>query len=98
MIHFSALAFLGTHKFDEFVKLILFNIIIMAEPTERRSMRLRKLKIHFDDQIAESLRLSKPFRAPKILTKLTESAAQPITITVKFPAFIKPSATKPSNS
>src|SRR6266536_52197 len=77
MIHFSALAFLGTHKFDEFVKLMLFNLIIMAGPIERRSIRLRKPKIHFDDQITESLKFSKPFKAPKAPTKPTESAAQP---------------------
>jgi hypothetical protein len=76
MIHFSALAFLGIHKFDEFVKLMLFNLIIMAEPTEQRSIRLRKPKIHFDDQIAESLGSSKPFKAPKGPTKPTEPTAQ----------------------
>ena len=55
MIHFSALAFPGTHKSHEFMKLRLSNLIIMAEPTERRSNRSRKPKVHFDNQIAESI-------------------------------------------
>src|SRR6266536_1987334 len=62
---------------------MLFNLIIMAEPTERRSMCLRKPKIHFDDQIEESLGPSKHFRAPKAPTKPTEPAAQPTITTTK---------------
>jgi hypothetical protein len=72
---FSALAFLGAHKFDEFIKLMLFNLIIMAEPTERRSNRSRKPIVHFDDQIAESIRHSKP----KDPVKPTKSTAKPTT-------------------
>jgi hypothetical protein len=39
---------------------MLFNLIIIAEPTERRSMRSRKPKVYFDSQIAQSLEPSKP--------------------------------------
>jgi hypothetical protein len=41
----------------------------MAEPTERRSNRSRKPIVHFDDQIAESIRLSKPSKPPKPTVK-----------------------------
>jgi hypothetical protein len=66
---FSALAFLGAHKFNEFIKLMLFNLIIMAEPTERRSKCSRKPIVHFDDQIAQSLGPPKSSRAPKPTAK-----------------------------
>ncbi len=71
MLHFSALAFLSAHKSHEFMKLRLSNLIIMAEPTERRSMRLRKSKIHFDDQTAQYSGPSKPLESPKSSTKPT---------------------------
>ena len=85
MIHFSALAFLGAHKFDEFLKLILFNLIIMAEPIERRSMRSKKPKVHFDDQIAQPSEPSKSSRAPKALAKPTKSTAKPTAKLLKPP-------------
>src|SRR6266498_845233 len=71
MLHFSALAFLSAHKSHEFMKLRLSNLIIMAEPTERRSMRLRKPKIHFDDQTAQYSGSSEPLKSPKSSTKPT---------------------------
>jgi len=43
----------------------------MAEPTERRSMRLRKPKIHFDDQTAQYSGSSEPLKSPKSSTKPT---------------------------
>jgi hypothetical protein len=49
MVPLSALAFLGTHKLDKFIKLRLFHLIIMAEPIERRSNRSRKPKVPFDE-------------------------------------------------
>jgi hypothetical protein len=90
---FSALAFLGTHKLDEFIKLMLFNLIIMAEPTERRSIRSRKPKVHFDNQIAQSLEPSKPSIASKVSIK-TKPTVKP---TTKPAASTKPFATEPSN-
>src|SRR6266498_3083287 len=89
MVHFSALAFLGAHKSHEFMKLRLSNLILMAESTERRSNRSRKPKVHFDDQILQSSKPSKPSSASKaviISTKAAISSAKPST---------KPS-TKPS--
>jgi hypothetical protein len=74
---FSALAFLGAHKFNEFIKLMLFNLTIMAEPIERRPTRSRKPKVHFDDQIAQSLGPSKSSRAPKALAKPTAKPLKP---------------------
>jgi hypothetical protein len=55
------------------MKLRLSNLIIMAEPTERRSNRSKKPIVHFDNQIAESIRPSKP----KGLVKPTKSTAKP---------------------
>jgi len=43
----------------------------MAEPTERRSIRLRKSKIHFDNQTAQYSGPSKPLKSPKSSTKPT---------------------------
>src|SRR5450432_2336159 len=74
---FSALAFLGAHKFDGFIKLMLFNLIIMAEPTERRSKRSRKPIVHFDDRIAQSLGPSKSSRAPKPTANPTAKPLKP---------------------
>src|SRR6266536_1307604 len=85
MIHFSALAFLSVHKSHEFMKLRLSNLIIMAEPTERRSNRPRKPKVHFDDQIAQPSRPSKSSRAPKALAKPTKSTAKPTAKPLKPP-------------
>ena len=82
MLPFSALAFLSIYKFDEFIKLILFNLIIIAEPIEQRSNRSRKPKVHFDDQIAESIGLSKPSKPSKSLkgpVKPTESTIKSTT-------------------
>ena len=75
-IHFSALAFLGAHKFDKFINLMLFNLIIIVEPIERRSIRSRKPKVHFDDQIAQSLGPSKSSKAPKALPKPIKPTAK----------------------
>ena len=58
----------------------------MAELTERRSTRLRKPKPHFDDQISQSSRPSKPFKAPEAVEPPTESS-------IKLKPSIKP---KPS--
>ena len=71
MLPLSALAILGTHKLDEFIKLRLFNLIIMAESTERRSNRSRKPKVPFGEQHAQSLVPLEPSRAPKA-TKSTK--------------------------
>jgi len=70
VLHFSALAFIRTHNFDEFVKLILFKSFIMAEPLDRRPTRSRKPIVHFDDKIAQSSVLKKP----KALTKPAKPA------------------------
>ena len=48
----------------------------MAELTERRSTRLRKPKTHFDDQISQSLRPSKPSKAPKAVEPPTEPSTK----------------------
>jgi hypothetical protein len=69
MLHFSALAFLGTHNFDEFIELIYFHLYKMAEPLDRRSMRSRKPTVHFDDKIAQSLVPPKPTKPTKPPTK-----------------------------
>jgi len=74
---FSALAFLGAHKSHEFMKLGLSNLIIMAEPTERRSNRSKKPKIHFNDQIAESIKPLKPSKSPKNPAKPTAKLLNP---------------------
>src|SRR6266498_6011580 len=92
---FGALAFLGTHKSHEFMKLRLSNVIIMAEPTERRSNRSRKPKVHFDDQIAQPSRPSKSSRAPKALAKPTKSTAKPTAKPLKPPVTASAS-TEPS--
>ena len=94
---FSALAFLGAHKSHEFMKLRLFNLIIMAEPTERRSNRSRKLKVHFDGQIAESIGPSKPLKPSKLPKGPTEPTAKPLNPSTKVSASLKPSTpTEPS--
>src|SRR5438876_2310948 len=81
MLHFSVLAILGTHNFDEFIKLILFNLFIMAEPSDRRSTRSRKPTVHFDDKVAQS---SVP-KKPKAPIKPAKSAkpAKPIKKSLK---------------
>jgi hypothetical protein len=66
---FSALTFLGTYKFYDFMKLRLSNLVIMAEPTKRRSNRSRKPIVHFDNQIGESIRPSKPLKPTKSTIK-----------------------------
>ena len=95
---FSALAFLGAHKSHEFMKLRLSNLIIMAEPIERRSNRSRKPKVHFDDQIAESIgpsKPSKPSKSPKGPAKPTESiiksTTKPLNPSARASASAKPS-------
>jgi hypothetical protein len=51
----------------------------MAEPSDRRSVRLRKPIVHFDDKIAQSLvpknptKPTKPKPKPKPTTKSTEN-------------------------
>jgi hypothetical protein len=75
MLHFSAWHFLAPTKSPEFMKLTLSSLIIMAEPTERRSNRSRKPIVHFDDQIAESIGHSKP-KGP---VKPTKSTTKPTT-------------------
>jgi hypothetical protein len=86
MLHFSALAFLGTHNFDEFVKLIQFNLFIMAEPSNRRSMRPRKPIAYFDDKIARSLVPLKPIKPTKLLAKPTKPAKKPLKSALATPA------------
>jgi hypothetical protein len=44
----------------------------MAKPSDRRSTRSRKPKVHFDDQIAQSSVSSKPSKQPKAPTKPTK--------------------------
>src|SRR5450432_1760599 len=64
-IHFSALAFLSTPQIHQFIKLKLFiPYFVMDKPTDRRSNRSRKPKIHFDE-IIQSSGPSKPSNAPK---------------------------------
>jgi hypothetical protein len=75
-IHFSALAFLGTYDFDEFIKLMLFTLFIMAEPSDQRSMRSRKPKVHFNDKIALPLVPEKPAKHTKP-AKSTKPLAPP---------------------
>jgi hypothetical protein len=75
---FSALAFIGAHKSDEFNKLMLFNLIVMAEPIERRSMRSKKPKVHFGDQIAQFPGPLKPSAALKArILKSTKPTIKP---------------------
>ncbi len=45
MIHFSALTFPGAHKFDEFIKLMLFNLIIMADFSLSRMPRIKGFEL-----------------------------------------------------
>ena len=52
----------------------------MAEPTGRKSNRIRKPKIHFDDQIIQSSAPSKPSIVPKALAK-----PKPVTNPTEFP-------------
>jgi hypothetical protein len=59
------------------MKLRLFDLIIMAEPTERRSNRSRKPKVYFDDQIAESIGPSNSSKLPKGPAEPTKSIANP---------------------
>jgi hypothetical protein len=61
------------------MKLRLFNLIIMAEPTERRSKRSRKPKVYFGDQIAESIGPSNSSKLPKGPAEPTKSIANPTT-------------------
>jgi hypothetical protein len=79
MLPLSALAFLGTYKLDDFIKLRLFNLIIMAEPIERRSNRSRKPKVPFGEQYAQSSVPSEPSRAPKAkpVKSATKSTKKP---------------------
>jgi hypothetical protein len=76
MLHFSALAFLGARNFNEFIKLILFNLFIMAEPLDRRPVRSRKLTVQFDDKIAQSLVPTKPTKPTKP-AKTTQKSFKP---------------------
>jgi hypothetical protein len=95
---FSALAFLGTHKSHEFMKLRLSNLIIMAEPIEQRSNRSRKPKVHFDDQIAESIgpsKPSKPSKSPEGPAKPTKSTAKHLNPSIKPSISIEPSILDP---
>jgi hypothetical protein len=73
MLHFSALAFLGVHNFDEFIKLRLFRLFTMAESSNRRSNRSRKPIVHFDDQISQLLVPKKPVKSAKP-TKSTQNS------------------------
>jgi hypothetical protein len=93
MLSLSALAFLGTHKLDEFIKLRLFNIIIMAEPIERRSNRSKKPIVPFDEQYAQSLVPSEPSIAPK--AKPVKSATKS---TKKPPPSTKPTTKSAANT
>src|SRR3979490_1794177 len=93
MVPLSALAFLGTHKLDEFIKLRLFHLIIMAEPLERRSNRSRKPKVPFDEQYAQSSVPSEPSRAPK--AKPVKSATKS---TKKPPLSTKPTTKSAANT
>ena len=76
----------------------------MAEPIERRSNRSRKPKVHFDDQIAESIgpsKPSKPSKSPKGPAKPTESiiksTTKPLNPSARASASAKPSiSTEPS--
>ena len=69
-------------------------LIIMAEPIERRSTRLRKPKTHFDNQISQSSRPSKPSKAPKAVEPPTELSTKPSTKPSAKPC-TKPSALDP---
>jgi hypothetical protein len=72
----------------------------MAEPIERRSNRSRKLKVHFDDQIAQ-LGPSEPSTAPNAPAKPTKpglkSTKKPTAKPTKSTASTKPSATESTN-
>jgi hypothetical protein len=95
-VPFSALAFLGAHKSHEFIKLRLSNLIIMAEPTQRRSNRSRKPIVHFDDQIAESIGPSKPPKPPKGPANPTKPTVKPIAKPTAKPSIsIEPSIPDP---
>src|SRR5439155_2419022 len=85
MLHFSALAFLGAHNFDEFIKLRLFRLFTMAESSNRRSNRSRKPIVHFDDQISQSLVPKKPIKSTKP-TKSTQNPPEPTQNSIKLPA------------
>jgi hypothetical protein len=69
----------------------------MAEPIERRSNRSRKPKVHFDDQIAESIVSSKPPKPPKP-SKSPSGPAKPTKPTAKplNPPTATSTSTKPS--
>jgi hypothetical protein len=83
---------------------VILNLIIMAEPTERRSNRSMKPKVHFDDRIVQS-RPSKPSIAPDAPAKPIKPAskstakpkARPTTKLPKSTTSTKPSATEPTN-
>jgi hypothetical protein len=54
----------------------------MAEPSDQRSVRLRKPTVHFDDKIAQSLVFKNPTKPtkptkPKPTTKSTENPLKP---------------------
>jgi hypothetical protein len=97
MLPLSALAFLGTHKLDEFIKLRLFNLIIMAKPTERRSNRSRKPNVPFDEQYAQSLVPLEPSIASKPVKSATKSTKKPPPCT-KPPLSTKPTSKLAANT
>jgi hypothetical protein len=75
------LAFLGTPQINEFIKLKLFILhFVIDEPTDRRSDRSRKPKIHFSGPSKPSNAPKKPSAAPKASTKpppTTKSSKKP---------------------
>ena len=69
----------------------------MAEPTERRSNRSRKPKVHFDDQITESIGPSKPSKPSKLPKGPAKPTANPLNPSANASASTKPSiSTDPS--
>jgi hypothetical protein len=52
----------------------VFTLLIMAEPPDRRSACSRKLIVHFDDKIAQSLVLPKPPKPTKLRAKPAKPA------------------------
>jgi hypothetical protein len=74
----------------------------MATPTERRSNRSRKLKVHFDGQIAQLPGPSKPSVVPKPIARPTKPTAKPATKPTSKPTKlsstpIAPSSTEPTH-
>ena len=63
----------------------------MEEPTERRSNRSRKPRVPFD-KLIQSLKLLKPFTAPKPSEKPTKSIISTANFTAKSTKSAKPSA------